>query len=138
MRMPGWKPCSLIVLMALAALPGCVRRTVTINTQPQGATVTLNDEVIGTTPITTDFLWYGDYDVILRKEGYETLKTHQRLKAPWYQLPGIDFFTELLLPIRFHDRQEMAFDLQPAEPVDTEQLIEEAKTLRDEALHGTN
>ena len=35
------------VLITLAAA-GCVERQLTINTQPQGAVVTLNDEEIGT------------------------------------------------------------------------------------------
>lgn len=134
----GWQAIvTLAILAAAAGLPGCVRRTVTINTQPQGATVVLNDEVVGTSPVSTDFLWYGDYDVIIRKEGYETLKTHQELKAPWYQLPGIDFFTEILLPVEFHDRQTMEFTLEPAQPVDREKLIEDAGQFRDEALYGT-
>ncbi|HOB75794.1 MAG TPA: PEGA domain-containing protein [Phycisphaerae bacterium] len=139
MRRFGWLTFFLLVPIGLAlSLPGCVRRTVTINTQPQGATVSLNDEVVGTTPVTTDFLWYGDYDVIIRKEGYETLKTNHRLKAPWYQAPGLDFFTEILLPFQFHDRQQMFFELKPAEPVDPDKFIQDAKNARDEALYGTD
>ena len=117
---------------------GCVRRTVTINTKPEGATVTLNDEVIGTSPVTRDFLWYGDYGVILRKNGYETLETHQRLKPPWYQLPGIHTVTELFLPIPFHDRQQMTFEMAPAKEINGEQLIQDAKQFRDEALYGSD
>ncbi|GMU24615.1 MAG: hypothetical protein AMXMBFR13_46890 [Phycisphaerae bacterium] len=114
---------------------GCVRRTVTINTDPQGAVVTLNDEVVGTSPVSVDFTWYGDYDVILRKEGYETLKTHYRLDAPWYQIPPIDFVAETLVPVTIHDQHELSFALEPEKPIDREALIKDATTIRDRALY---
>ncbi len=129
---------SFLVAAATLSSSGCVRRTVTINTKPEGATVALNEEVVGTTPVTTDFLWYGDYDVLVRKEGYETLRTNRHLNAPWYQLPVIDFFAETLLPIPFHDRQQMEFELSPAKEISREQLIQNAKECRDEALYGTD
>ena len=118
------------------ALPqiGCVRRTVRIRTEPEGARITLNDEEVGTSPVTVDFTWYGDYDVICRKDGYETLRTHQRLEAPWYQVPVIDFFTEVLWPFTIHDRQEMYFELEPAREVNRPELIERAKEFRDRAI----
>lgn len=140
---PGLSPCRLgrlpilAVMLGLIASSGCVRRTVTINTEPQGATVILNDEIIGTSPVSRDFMWYGDYDVIIRKAGFETLKTHHRLDTPWYQLPGIDFVSEVLVPFEIHDQREMAFALEPEQPVDREQLVRDARALREEALFGS-
>ena len=123
-------------LLTCAALlaTGCVRRTVTINTDPQGAMVTLNDQRIGSTPVSTDFTWYGDYDVIIEREGYETLRTHKKLLAPWYQIPGIDFFTETLLPFTLHDKQEMSFQLETTKTVARDELIKEAKEKRERTL----
>lgn len=123
-------PCVTVCLFSL----GCVRRTVTINTVPQGARVILNDEEIGTSPIKVDFLWYGDYDVILRKDGYETLKTHQKLNPPWYQVPPFDFFAEILTPATLHDQQQMSFALEPAQSVDKAELIQKAGEVRERAL----
>lgn len=117
---------------------GCVRRTVTINTKPDGALITLNDEVIGTSPVSQDFLWYGDYSVSAEKNGYQVLKTHQRLNAPWYQLPVVDLFTELLMPVEFHDQQTIELELTPAKEVNREELIQQARQFRDEALYGSN
>ncbi len=83
---------SAAFLLCLSALPiGCVRRTMTVRTEPEGARVLLNDEFVGTSPLTVDFTWYGDYDVTCRKDGYETLHTHHRIKPPWYQVPPFDF-----------------------------------------------
>jgi len=125
---------TLPVIAALCAAAGCVRRTVTINTDPQGATVTLNDDEIGTSPVSVDFIWYGDYDVIVRKEGFETLHTHQKLEAPWYQLPPIDLIAEAFLPVTIHDRNDMFFELAPAEPIPPEQLLKDAHEFRDRTL----
>ncbi len=121
--------------LVLGASVSCVRRTVTVKTDPQGAAVILNDQNIGTSPASVDFTWYGDYSVILKKDGYETLTTHQRLNPPWYQIPPIDFVAEALMPFTIHDQQEMSFTLEPRRPVDRPALIEQAREFRDRALH---
>ncbi|HRX86364.1 MAG TPA: PEGA domain-containing protein [Phycisphaerae bacterium] len=120
----------------LLAASGCVRRTVTINTVPQGATVWLNDEEVGKTPVDVDFLWYGDYDVTARLAGYETLHTHQNLTAPWYQVPGIDFFSEVLWPGWIHDERSMNFAMIPAPEPDREQLLRAAEAFRTRTLES--
>jgi hypothetical protein len=98
--------------------------------------VALNDQPVGTSPVTVDFTWYGDYDVVLRKDGYETLKTHQRLNPPWYQLPGIDFFSEVLVPFTIHDKQQMTFALEPRQAVDKDALLQNAIEIRERTLFG--
>ena len=62
---------------------GCVERTMKIQTDPPGALVVVNDEEVGLSPVKFSFLWYGDYEIILRRVGYETLRTHYRVEAPW-------------------------------------------------------
>ena len=60
---------SVISLAGLLGLCGCVERELTINTNPSGAVVLLNDEEIGVSPVTVPFNWYGDYNVTIRKQG---------------------------------------------------------------------
>ncbi|TFG50593.1 MAG: PEGA domain-containing protein, partial [Candidatus Brocadiia bacterium] len=72
------------VLASTAFICGCVERQLTIKTEPAGGLVLLNDEEIGESPVAVSFEWYGDYDIKIYKDGYETLKTHRLLKAPWY------------------------------------------------------
>ena len=72
--------------VAIAATAGCARRQVTVTSNPSGALVYLNDREVGRTPFTTDLVWYGTYDVVLRKEGYETLHKRTRVNAPWWGL----------------------------------------------------
>ena len=124
------------VLLGLGFLPGCVERTLTINTNPQGAMVYLNDEEVGRTPVSKNFLWYGDYDVIIRKEGFQTLKTHTRIREPWYQVPPIDFFAECLVPATIRDQHYLEYDLDPAEPVDRQELLERAQQFKERTLYG--
>ena len=128
------RPVILLAVAACAAA-GCVRRTLTINTEPAGALVFLNDEEIGRTPVTTDFTWYGDYDLIIRHEGCQTLNTHVNVLAPWYQHPPIDFAAEVLWPGRIVDARSYDFTLTPAEPPDRETLIDRAQTFRDRTVY---
>lgn len=120
----------LVTLAAAMFLLGCVERRLTINTQPQGAVVTLNDEEVGLSPATVSFNWYGDYNVRISKEGYETLKTHRKLKGPWYDYFPFDFFAQVLNPKRIVDSYEWTFELEPSREIGTSELINRADVLK--------
>ncbi len=109
-------------LTIIVIVGGCVERKLTINTRPQGALVTLNDEEIGTSPVTASFNWYGDYDVRISKEGYETLKTHRRLKGPWYDRAPFDFFAGCLYSKRIVNSYEWTFELKQKQEPERQQL----------------
>jgi hypothetical protein len=119
----------VVSLTASVILVGCVERRLTINTKPQGAMVVLNDEEIGESPVTVPFNWYGDYDVRISKEGFQTLKTHRPLKGPWYDKFPFDFFA-LLNPKRTVDSYEWTFDLAPLQQPTREELIQKAEELK--------
>jgi hypothetical protein len=92
---------------------GCgVERTLTITSDPPGAMVTLNDQEIGRTPVTRDFIWYGTYDVELRLDGYKTLKTIGKVWAPWWQVPPIDLAADVA-PYESHDHHDLHYTLTP-------------------------
>jgi len=118
------------ILSSVGIFTGCVERRLTINTDPEGAVVFLNDEEIGTSPVTTSFMWYGDYKLRIRKQGYETLKTHRRAKAPWYDYFPFDFFAQILYPGKIVDSYEWKFTLKPQQEISREKLIENAKNLK--------
>jgi hypothetical protein len=118
----------LLILVCLA--PGCVERKLTIRTAPENALVTLNDEEIGVSPVTVSFQWYADYRVRVTKAGYNTLETHQKLKAPWYDHFPFDFFAQVLSPKRIVDQHEWSFDLTPLEPADRDEVIRQAQALQ--------
>lgn len=103
-----------ILLVVPMLLGGCVQRLLTVRSNPPGALLYLNGVEVGRTPLTRDFVWYGTYDVELRKPGYQTLKTTGDVKAPWWQWVPIDFFAELF-PLR--DHQHLSFELIPQNPL---------------------
>jgi len=129
--------CNLLILYivvipitAVIILSGCVERRLTINTQPRGALVLLNDEEIGTSPVTVSFNWYGDYNVAIRKEGFETLKTHRKLKGPWYDKFPFDFFAQIVNPKKIIDTYQWTFELTPKQQINRQELIQNAQELK--------
>jgi hypothetical protein len=123
----------IIASLLVALLCGCgeVQRTVSIDSQPQGALVYANNQEIGRTPLQRDFVWYGTYDVAASMDGYQT--THKPLKviAPWWQWPPIDLLVEIL-PIHAKDVRHYTLTLQSAstQPVDPEQMLSRAEQMR--------
>lgn len=125
----------LVIGLVTLGLTGCVERTLTINTEPPGARVLLNDEEVGISPVRVAFLWYGDYDIVLRKDGYETLKTHHHIDAPWYQIAPIDFVSETLVPGTIHDDHVApTFTLTPLVSPPADEVVQRAIQLRERAL----
>ena len=125
-----------LAALTLAAVPGCVRRTMSFNTDPQGALIALNDREIGHTPVTVDFTWYGDYDVVARLDGYQTLKTHYRVNPPWYEIWPLDFISEVLVPVELRDHHEVPpLHLEPEPEPDAEALVLRAEEMRDRTIY---
>lgn len=123
---------SLISFAAAAVfVGGCVQRRLTVVSDPPGATVTMNEHEIGRTPFTTDFVYYGVYDVQVRKEGYQTINKPQPLHAPWWAVPPLDLLAELM-PWHPTDRRTLKFTLTPLqiEDTDTNNLISRASILQ--------
>ncbi len=116
--------------LAAAALAGCVERRLTINTEPQGARIVLNDQEIGVSPVTVPFNWYGDYWVRASRDGYETLNTHRKLKAPLHDYFPFDLFAQIFYPGQIVDAYEWTFELNAKQYPTRDQLIENAQSFR--------
>ena len=121
----------VLVIIISISLTGCVERKLTITTQPEGAFVELNDEPIGQTPVTVSFNWYGDYNIRITKDGYETLKTHKQLKAPLHDHFPFDLFAQILYPGKITDSYVWNFTLEPKNQIDRETLLQNAQSLKD-------
>jgi len=120
----------LCLAVALCASVGCVERRLTIRSNPPGAVVYIDDYEIGTTPVSTDFVYYGTRKIRLVKDGYETLTVLQPVSAPWYQVPPLDFFSENLTPGEIRDHRALDFNLVPQVMVPTPELMNRAQQLR--------
>ncbi len=117
-------------VLVCAVASGCVQRRLTIRSNPPGAMVYVDDYPIGTTPVSTDFVYYGTRKMRLVKSGYETLHIMQPIPTPWYQYPGLDFVTENLIPGEIRDERVVEYQLQPQMIVPSPQLLERAENLR--------
>ena len=106
-------PWVLAALGGLLLTAGCVRRSLTIRSEPPGALVYVNDRLIGESPVTYDFTWYGWHRVILRKEGYQRLDDRQELRAPLHLWIPFDLVMELL-PFPIRDARTWSYTLAPS------------------------
>jgi hypothetical protein len=104
-------------LLVLVLLAGCVERRLHVRTDPPGADVTVNGERIGRSPTTWRFTQYGDALVEVEKPGFEPAQRVVALKAPWYQKPGVDFFSDVLVPARIRDEHDVEIRLEPTRPL---------------------
>ncbi len=122
-----WPALALLLL----SLAGCnnVERTLAVESDPPGALVYLNDQEVGRTPMEKEILWYGTYDVQVRKEGYRTVKATPRVWAPIWQWPPFDLLAELS-PFLLRDRKELSYEMEPLEPADPAELIARAREMR--------
>jgi hypothetical protein len=119
----------ILAALSLFLLAGCAQRTVDITSEPSGALVYLNGEEVGRTPMRYDFTWYSDYDVILRKEGFETLKTHHKIDPPLLFIPPLDLIGEL---VGARDHRHWNFMMEPARVAATNptELINRGQSLK--------
>lgn len=122
------------LLVSIAALSGCLERTIHVTSEPSGALVWLNDVEIGRTPAEARFKFYGTYDVRVELPGYEPVHEGRDAKAPFYEYPGPDAIATVL-PMRLHNRVEWHFDLTPSatsnSPAAESELIGRAHALRE-------
>lgn len=105
-------------LLAVSCLltAGCVRRQLTIRSEPPGATIMVNDEIVGVTPHSYDFLWYGWHRISLAKDGYERLDDRVNIASPPVLWIPFDLAMELL-PMTFRDDRQFAYQLAPLAPL---------------------
>ncbi len=120
-----------ILAVAAALVGGCVEREWTIRSEPAGAIVYVSHVEKGRTPVTFEFTWYGEYEVELRKEGYETLKTSVKLDPPPYEWPVADFFSAVA-PWTYRDQRETLHILKKAKPPTDAELKKKALQMREE------
>ena len=126
----------LLLLLLCLSQVGCVRRRLTIRTNPPGALVYVDDQEIGVTPVSTGFTYYGTRKFTVMRDGYETVTEKVTFSPPWYQFPPLDFIAENLWPHEVRDEREVQFDLVPQQIVPSQELINRAESLRTSAQQG--
>ena len=103
----------------------------TIRSEPPGALVVLDGQEIGHTPVSVPFTYYGVREIRLVKDGYETMVIDQTVSVPWYQVPPLDFASEVLVPLRIKDyRDYEPWVLQPRTVTRGSDLLQRAEQTR--------
>jgi hypothetical protein len=118
------------------AAGGCVRRRLTVRTTPPGAVVSVDNQVIGTTPASSSFVFYGTREIRVEKDGYRTETVQRRINPPWYQYPGIDFVAETLWPWELRDERIIDVELVPQVLEPTADVLMRADQLRGQSRAG--
>lgn len=130
----------IVIIIILCCEMGCVRRRMHIRAFPDGnarpvtgAMVYVNKQPVGRTPVTCNFTHYGTMEFTVLKEGYEPLTEYRKVRAPWYQWPGIDFFSEVVWPQEITDTKYIDFQLKPERILTQDELIDRAEAMRRES-----
>jgi hypothetical protein len=120
-----------LILAVLTNAGGCIERILTVQTNPPGALVELNNQEMGRTPVSKDFTWYGVYDITIRLDDYRTLKTAGKVYAPIYEWIPIDLITELLpFPFKDHHTLNYTLVLEPPSSQPSPGILDRATELR--------
>jgi hypothetical protein len=104
------------VLLVAGLAWGCVERKLLVRTDPAGATVFLDEEYEGETPLEVPFTFYRARMIELRKEGFESERFLQPVPPPFYQIVPLDFFVEVLWPFTVVDEHLVERRLRPESP----------------------
>ena len=80
----------LLALIACFSLAGCVERALVINSEPPGARCYIDSEFVGETPLVLPFTFYGEREIILRLDGYLSVREVVSLSPPWYEYIPLD------------------------------------------------
>ena len=126
----------MTVLLVCCCQLSCVHRRLTIRSNPPGALVYVDGQEIGFTPVSTPFVYYGTRSIRLEMDGYEIVEQMHRIRAPWYQIPPIDFVSENLSFRDIRDERVLDFQLVPMQIVPTGRLLDRANNLRRDSQMG--
>ncbi len=122
---PLYNQCGVFVfvqktfcVLVMCLFVGCTAGSTSITSEPAGAIVWLNDREVGRTPLLIDFLYGGEYDVRIEKDGFEPMMTSVWGGASEEQGGGV-----------WH------FDLEPRND-DLDLLIERARKTKNQVVGG--
>jgi hypothetical protein len=120
----------LVLLVLLGCGAACVERRLWVRTDPPGAEVRINGEAVGRAPVSWRFDHYGTVLVEAELAGHEPVHRAVKLRSPWYQKPVVDFFADVLVPVKIHDDHEVELRLAPERPLTRAEIEEGIRRVR--------
>ncbi|MFQ5965508.1 MAG: PEGA domain-containing protein [Candidatus Scalinduaceae bacterium] len=119
---------------------GCVTRTITVRTNPSNALVYIDDKLVGESPVTIPFTYYGTRKITIEKRDADGKLIRKRetvfekIKPPIYQIFPLDFVSEFALPFNMKDDHILNYDLVELEPLSRKEMqkkvLDNAEELR--------
>jgi len=130
------------LLLAGASTSCRTQREFVFESQPPGAQVRLDGELVGRTPLTLPFEAYGIRRVTILRKGYRSYSEDWAIDTPWYSQFPLDYFSEILLPFGWEDIHRLEVVLEPYtgevhEP-DFQAVLRRAESLRRGGPDGPN
>ena len=123
-------------IIAVVAQTGCIRKRMTVRTNPSGAMAYIDKQPIGLTPVSTNFTYYATRNIEVVRDGYRTERVLRKVRPPWYAIPPLDFFSETLWPFENRDERIIDIQLTPEQEVPRDALIASGEQLRLQASQG--
>ncbi len=133
---------TLIAVIFVSA--GCVTRTITVKTDPSNALVYIDDKLVGESPVSIPFTYYGTRKIMIEKRDDDEKLTHERttsfekIKAPVYEYFPLDFVSELVYPLELKDEHVLTYDLVELKPLTTKERQKKVLTNADELRQRVN
>ncbi len=137
-------PFLALIAVVRVVLAGCVTRSITVQTNPSNALVYIDDQLIGESPVTIPFTYYGTRKIMIEKRDDDEKLTHERttayekIKTPVYEIFPLDFVSELVWPLELKDEHILAYDLVELEPLSTKEIQKEVLKNADELRQRVN
>ncbi len=124
------------LLFMLVFSNGCIRRRLTVRSNPPGAATYVDGQFIGNTPVSASYIHEATRRVELVHPEYRTEKIYRKLGPRWYEIPPLDFFFETLWPWEIRDERIIDVTLVPKQTLADEELISRANGLRLQSSQG--
>ena len=126
---------ALALLCTAVLLTGCrAQRTLKIRTNPPGAEIVLDQEILGPSPVTVEFYHYGARRITASMPNFRTHTEQVEIVPPWYARFPIDIFSEVVFPIGWRDRHvvdiELAAGFDEIQAPDILSVLERAEIIR--------
>lgn len=106
----------LLSLLLSLLLSGCVERFLRVETRPAGATVFIDGQRVGESPVDWPFVHYGAVRVDVFRNGHRARSELVELETPWFQWIPLDLFSELVDPRTHVDQHDVVLELEPLQP----------------------
>jgi hypothetical protein len=124
------KPSLLMIALLSVMCCGCIQRRLIVRSLPEGASVFVDGQSVGSTPLSVPYTYSGTRDIKLERDGYKTIKVQQRLDPTWYERFPISLISENFAGREIRDERLLDFVLEPKVQVPENRLLERANDMR--------